>query len=146
MSKIAALLRVAHPDNRHVLTVTPLWTASEVAMSIVANNVGAFPVMEDQKLVGIVSERDLVTKVIAVGLDPKRTLVGQIMTADPEYVTPETDMIDCFDLMRTRKIRHLPVVDKRKLVEMLSLRDILHFLWKDKELEAQQFETYIRRG
>ena len=89
---------------------------------------GACAVIDGVGLVGIFSERDLMLRVVGVGLDPKKITVGQVMTEDLETVTSETDSSDALSLMVSRHIRHLPVVDKDGgLAGLLSIRNLLQY-------------------
>lgn len=143
MSRVYQLLKIAHGDKFKILTVDPTITVFEVAKLFQEKRVGAFPVMEGEVMVGIISERDLVTRVLAKDLNPKTTLVKEVMTPDPNYVSPFTDIMDCMSLMKEMDVRHMPVLENSKLVGIVSIRDILHTLWKTQELLAQQFEQYV---
>lgn len=143
MSRVYQLLKIAHGDQFKILTVDPTITVFEVAKLFQEKHVGAFPVMEGEVMVGIISERDLVTRVLAKDLNPKTTLVKEVMTPDPNYVSPFTDIMDCMSLMKEMDVRHMPVLENSKLVGIVSIRDILHTLWKTQELLAQQFEQYV---
>ena len=92
---------------------------------------------------GIISERDITYKVTAEGIDPRTVTVAKFMVSEPAYVTPFSDIMDCMQLMKTKKSRHMPVLDEGKLVGIVSLRDIFHMLWKNQELLAMQMESYI---
>ncbi|EKD53271.1 MAG: signal-transduction protein [uncultured bacterium] len=142
MSRVSQLLKAAHSD-KNVVTVSPGTSVVDAAFILRHNNIGALPVMDDGVLVGIISERDMVFDVLANRTDPATIAVADCMTKDPACVTPFTDIMDCMKLMEEMKVRHIPVVDNGLLVGIVSLRDILYVLWKNQELLAQQFESYI---
>jgi CBS domain-containing protein len=88
------------------------------------HQVGALPVLEGQRLVGIVTERDL-TAALAEGADPVITPVSDYMTPAPEVLGPDSELADAAHLMLELGIRHLPVVRSGQLVGVLSMRDVL---------------------
>ncbi|HLJ74407.1 MAG TPA: CBS domain-containing protein [Thermoanaerobaculia bacterium] len=88
-------------------------------------NVGAVAVLESDRLVGIFSERDLMKRVVAVGLDPGKTIVSKVMTKDLVVGRPDDDITDAMQKMHSIGCRHLPVVDGGRIIGMLSLRDLL---------------------
>ena len=105
---------------------------------------GALMVMDQGRLVGIISERDYTRKIALQGRSSKDTLVKDIMTRDVLYVTPKTSTRDCMALMSEKNIRHLPVLDGSTVVGMISVRDILEDTIADHEFTIAQLENYIR--
>jgi CBS domain-containing protein len=91
------------------------------------------PVLQDSNLVGILSQRDYARKVELVGLTAASTTVGEIMTTQVFYVTPEHTCDQCLALMHTRRIRHLPVIDSGKVIGVLSSGDVLEELIQEDE-------------
>lgn len=106
-------------------------------------NVGALMVMEGDKLVGVFSERDYTRKIALAGLSSKDTQVKDIMTAQVLTVTPRTSTDECMALMSLKKIRHLPVVEGSKVLGMVSIRDLMDNIIKDRELTITQLQNYI---
>lgn len=86
--------------------------------------VGAVLVVEELQLVGIFTERDVATRVVAAGLDPDATKLAQVMTPNPDTLKPTSTVRDALDLMKMHGYRHLPVVQGRKLVGIVSIRDL----------------------
>jgi CBS domain-containing protein len=105
--------------------------------------VGALVVMEGEKLVGVISERDYTRKVALQSKNSKDTLVSSIMTSNVMVVTPKTGTRECMALMREKKFRHLPVVDGDKVLGMISIRDIMDDLLEEHEQTIAQLESYI---
>jgi CBS domain-containing protein len=99
--------------------------------------------MEGDKLVGVLSERDYTRKVALQGKNSRETLVSEIMTPDVITVSPQTRTRECMALMSQHKIRHLPVVDKGKVLGMISIRDIMDDIIADHEQTIAQLQTYI---
>ena len=95
------------------------------ARRMVERNIGAAAVVDEGKLSGIFSERDLMSRVVAQGLDPDSTTVGDVMTRELVVIEPEADIDTALQRMHTIGSRHLPVVEDGKLVGMLSIRDLL---------------------
>jgi len=113
--------------KRHVLSLGPHASVWEAACAMTRANCGSILVMEPpDRLLGIVTERDLMTRVLARALEPKQTMVTQIMTAQPQCVPPETLVSDAVLIMMDRGFRHLPIVGAdRKVLGVFSIRDAL---------------------
>lgn len=143
MTRVSQLLPITRPDDVKVWTVSPETSIFEAVCLARKKNVGALPVLDGDVLVGIITERDFAFKILAERIDPDKETVANFMSPDPEYVSPYTDLVDCFRTMKKREIRHLPVLDNGKLVGIVSLRDVLIVLLENQEFLAQQFESYI---
>lgn len=97
----------------------------DVARKMSERNIGAIAVLDSGKLVGIFSERDLMTRVVVPGLDPDDTPVSNVMTKALVAARPEEEIDSALQKMQSLGCRHLPVVDEGNLIGMLSLRDLL---------------------
>jgi len=113
--------------KKHVLSVGPQATVYEAACAMTRVNCGSVLVMEPpDKLLGILTERDLMTRVLARALDPKGTRVTEVMTPHPICVPPETKVSDAVLTMLERGFRHLPIVGPgHKILGVFSIRDAL---------------------
>jgi CBS domain-containing protein len=101
-------------------------TVQEVCQCLKNEGVGAVAVIDEGRLVGIVSERDIVVRVVAPGLDPRTTLASEIMTAQVRTVTEDITTRQALGLMHEGRFRHLPLLDRAgKVIGMLSVRDLL---------------------
>ncbi len=138
MSKIYDLIK----DNE-THTVTADQTVLEASRQMVANNIGAVPVLREGELVGIFSERDIMKRVVAEGRDPARTRVSEVMTADPLTVDIRDSIEHCMVLMKQHGFRHLPICDGKKLKGIVSLRDILLRDLTEKDEEVRMMRAYI---
>lgn len=98
-------------------------TAQQAAKLMRKHNVGAVLIMEDQAVKGILTVNDMTYRVIAEGLDPNKTAVGEVMTPDPDTVSSDTTAIDALRLMQDGNYRHLPVVDGGRVLGLVSRRD-----------------------
>jgi CBS domain-containing protein len=121
--------------DRKVYSVDAGRTVLEAARYMMERNVGALPVLRNGELVGILSERDIMNRVVAVGRTPGTTAVSEVMTANPRAVFPDESIEDCLFIMREFGFRHLPIVDGRELKGLVSLRDIL--MHQAAEIERQ---------
>ena len=115
------------PDVIHdqvLACVSPADTARSAARLMRERKIAAVLVMEGERLVGIVTERDMTSRVVAAGRDPYGTKCRDIMTANPDTLSPNDTAVDAINMMRSRNYRHLPVVDGTKVVGMVSVRDL----------------------
>ena len=106
------------------VTVQPDATLGEVAVLMKQEDCGSIPVVEDGRLVGIVTDRDIVIRGIAAGSDPKTQRVSTVMSADPVTIRPDDDLADAEKVMADRQIRRLPVVENGKLVGIIVTAQI----------------------
>jgi CBS domain-containing protein len=111
--------------DRKVHSIDADSTVLEAARLMREQNIGALPVLRGGELVGIVSERDIMNRVVAVGRGPGTTAVSEIMTANPRSVGPDESVDDCLFLMRELGFRHLPICEGKQIRGLVSLRDIL---------------------
>ncbi len=112
-------------QDRRLYSVDASRTVVEAARYMMEHNVGAVPVMRDGALVGILSERDIMNRVVAVGRTPGTTAVSEVMTANPRAVAADESIEECLFIMREFGFRHLPIVDGKELKGLVSLRDVL---------------------
>ena len=113
-------------SRKHVLCLGPQASVREAAGVMTRANCGSVLIMEPPDiLLGILTERDLMTRVLARGLDPERTPAREVMTPNPICVAPETPVSDAVVLMLERGFRHLPLVKGSKILGVFSVRDAL---------------------
>ena len=123
--------------------VSPSTTVFAALQSLADYGVGAMLVMDQNQLVGVVSERDYTRKVALQGKNSKDITVGDIMTPNPFTVTPQTGTRDCMALMSQKKIRHLPVVDGAHVLGLISMRDLMDDIIAEHENTISQLTHYI---
>ena len=109
--------------EQQVVSLEGQATARQAAMLMREHNVGAVPIVEDGALEGILTVNDMSYRVIAEGRDPDKTCVKEVMTPDPDTVSPDTTAIDALRLMQDGGYRHLPVVDGGRVLGLVSRRD-----------------------
>jgi CBS domain-containing protein len=118
-------------------------TAQDAAMMMREHRVGAAMVMEGGRLIGIVTERDLVNRLLAMGGDARTTRVGELMTGDPETVAPDDPALLALDRMRSGHYRHLPVLRDHEVCGMVSIRDLYEAVRQGLEEELTSAESLI---
>jgi CBS domain-containing protein len=131
-------------NNQDTYRADGTQTVLEVAQAMVARNIGAVPVLRDGVLVGIFSERDLMKRVVAEGLDPRTTRLEEVMTEDPLTVSPSESVENCMVLMRRHGFRHLPICEGKQLLGVVSLRDVLLHDLTEKDYEVRMMRAYIQ--
>lgn len=113
------------------------------AISLMADKgVGALVVKADEKLVGIISERDFARKVILKGLSSKEIKVEEVMSRDVISVGQDDTVKECMTLMTEKKVRHLPVLDGEELIGMVSIGDLVYAIIEEQEKNIGQLQTY----
>lgn len=125
MSTVAMLLK-RFPE-KGIVQVTPSNTIVEAITVMKRLNISSLLIIDDEeRFVGILSERDIAWKVVLTGLNPKTTKVGQVMTPRSDIVTvfETTTLKECLDAMKTNNVRHLPVMKNGEPIGVVSLRDI----------------------
>ena len=121
--------------DRRLYSVDANRTVLEAARYMMEHNVGAVPVLRDGNLIGILSERDIMNRVVAIGRTPGTTAVSEVMTANPRAVAADESIEECLFIMREFGFRHLPIVEGKELKGLVSLRDVL--MHQAAEIERQ---------
>lgn len=142
-TKIKEILAV---KGQNVWAISSQSTVFEAIEMMADKGVGALAVTLDEKLVGIVSERDYARKVILKGQSSRETSVKEIMTTDVICVSGEEKIDECMALMTEKHVRHLPVMDGEKLVGMISVGDLVKSIIEEQSFTIEQLEGYIRGG
>ena len=142
MKTVAQLLR--DKQNQNVHTIASEATVLEFLQAMAEYNVGALPVVDNDELVGIVSERDYARKVVLQGRSSVGTPVSTIMSSPVITTEPQQSIQACMSLMTDRHLRHLPVVDEGRLVGLLSIGDLVKEAIAEQTDLIQQLERYIR--
>jgi CBS domain-containing protein len=129
--------------ERTLITVTPETLVFDAIKLMADHDIGALLVMDGGQLVGIISERDYLTKLILQGRHSNETKVGEVMTGRVLYVEPTRTVEECMALMSEKRVRHLPVLDGGRIVGIISIRDVIAYVVDQKEFMIEQLETYI---
>lgn len=123
--------------------VSPRDTVRQAARLMRDKKIAAVLVMDLDRLVGIVTERDMTVRVVAAGLDPDATPVREIMTTDPDTLAPSDTASDAIRMMKSRNYRHLPVVEDGQVVGMVSVRDLYAVYNGELEQDLKDRNAYI---
>ncbi len=143
---MATVRDMIRKKGTEVFTIAPQATVLDALKLLAQHNVGALLVTTDDKIEGILSERDCVRKVELLGRDVKSTKVSDIMTSEVVTVDCGQPLEECMALMIDRNIRHLPVYDDRELVGILSVRDVLKEVVEVQQMMLSELERYITGG
>jgi CBS domain-containing protein len=132
-------------ERRNLVTAPPGATVYEVAATMTATGVGAVPIVDGDRLVGIFSERDLMTRVVVPLRDPERTFVAEVMTPEVVTATLEDHVDFCVEKMRKAGCRHLPVLAGDRLIGMFSMRDLLRDELEEQDQEIRHLRAYLHQ-
>ena len=140
------MLTVRHlldQKDRAVRSVDPDDPVLEAIRAMAEHHVGALLVIQNNELLGIVSERDYARKVILLGRSSADTSVREIMTTPVVTVTPLTTLDECMRLVTTRRVRYLPVVENGRAVGVVSIGDLVKATIEEQQRTIEQLESYI---
>jgi CBS domain-containing protein len=140
MLRVRYLLSLKDPA---VWSIGPEDPVIEAIRVMAEKHIGALPVMQGNQLVGIVSERDYARKVILLGRSSADTPIWQIMSAPVTTVSPEEEVHRCMEIMTEQRIRHLPVVERGKMIGMISIGDLVKAVIDEQQQTIDQLERYI---
>lgn len=126
-----------------IWTIEPGATVYQALELMAQKNVGALPVVQDGRLVGIFSERDYARKCILLGRFSKETLVSELMSSPVITVSPEMTISACLALMTDHQIRHLPVLEDEQMIGIVSIGDIGKAIISEQTVAIRDLEGYI---
>jgi CBS domain-containing protein len=130
------------PDQT-VYTIAPTSLVFDAVKLMAAKNIGALVVLEDEKIVGMITERDYARKIALLARSSTKTVVRDIMTTSVMYVRPNQTSEECMALMTEHRLRHFPVIDKGKLVGLISIGDLVKDIISEQKFIIDQLEHYI---
>jgi CBS domain-containing protein len=129
-----------------IWSVTSTSTVFDALRTMAEKNVGALLVIDEGRLVGILSERDYARKIALKGKSSKDTLVKEIMTEKVVYIRPDESIEECMALMTEKHFRHLPVIDNGTLIGVISIGDVVRTVISEQKFIIAQLENYISGG
>jgi len=135
--------QILQTKGNQVYTVLPEATVFEALQIMADKNIGSLVVIQDEKVAGILSERDYARKIVLQGKSSRETHVQEIMTREVKTVDPETSVTKCMELMTDKRIRHLPVLDGGRLVGIISIGDVVKSIINEQENIIHHLEGYI---
>jgi CBS domain-containing protein len=129
--------------GRELYTISANETVQNAARYMTERNIGAVTVVDDGRVVGLFSERDLMNRVVAEGLDPRSVPVREVMTTNLAFAGPNESCEEGIRKMKQAGCRHLPIIEENRLLGLVSLRELLEADSNDKAEEIQMLNTYI---
>ena len=130
-------------DSR-LITIDPDSSVYDAIQTMADNYIGALPVIKDDNLVGIITERDYARNVILKGKSSKTTLVKDIMTSNVLCIKEEQTLEECMAIVTEKHIRHLPVVKNGNIIGIISIGDLVKAIISEQQYTIEQLEHYIR--
>lgn len=143
MTVNAAIREILQQKPGPVWSISPEATVFEAIQLMADKNVGALLVMEGERLVGVISERDYARRVLLKGRSSRETRVREIATIPALSVTPSHTVEECMRLMTEHRVRHLPVLEQGKVVGIVSIGDLVNWVIAAQNATIQQLQTYI---
>ncbi len=140
---MGAVSNLLDSKGSDVLTVDPDATIREAIEKMAEISAGTALIMEGGTVIGIISERDVMRKVLLKGKRLHEVYVREIMTTDLTTITPDTSLEDCMKLITDKRIRHLPVLRDGHLCGIISIGDVVKYLIVEKDFKIKNLETYI---
>ncbi|MDH4035906.1 MAG: CBS domain-containing protein [Candidatus Krumholzibacteria bacterium] len=134
---------VLDSKGRQVWSVSPGDSVFQALELMSTRHAGALMVVENEKLVGVISERDYARKVVLAGKNSRQTAVGDIMTSKVYYVSPDHRIEECMALMTSKSVRHLPVLQDGRLDGVISIGDVVKAVISHQEFIIEQLEHFI---
>ena len=132
--------------GNQVWSIPPHTTVYAALQLMADKNVGALLIIQDGKVAGIFSERDYARKVVLKGKSSKTSTVGELMTREVLYISPDETIEECMALMTAKRTRHLPVLEDEKLIGIISIGDVVKEIISDREFTIRELERYITGG
>ncbi len=130
--------------NRQVLTISKDQSVNQALILMSEKNIGAIIIVDNNDLpIGIFSERDYARKIILKGKSSEDTLLGEVMTKELITVTKDYKIDQCMKIMNEKGIRHLPVLENKKIVEIISIRDVLKIMMKEQKDLIDHLQNFI---
>ena len=134
---------ILHHKGASVWTIPPQATVFEAIQLMAQKNIGALPVVEGDKLIGIFTERDYTRKVALEGKTSHNTKVREILTATVTTVSPLDTVEDAMRLMSEKRIRHLPVVEEGRMIGVVSIGDMVNWIISAQSATIDQMAAYL---
>ncbi|MGB4845829.1 MAG: CBS domain-containing protein [Ferruginibacter sp.] len=140
---MGAVRNILQAKGVKVFSITPYTSVYNALEIMVEKNVSSLVVMEDEKLIGIFTERDYARKVILKGKASRETPIGDIMSGNVVTVGPDSTIDECMQLMTAKFIRHLPVIEDDKLIGLVSIGDVVKYIIEEQKFIIENMEHYI---
>jgi CBS domain-containing protein len=140
---VKTVRQIIEAKQHKLLSISPDATVYDALKTMAEHDVGALVVLKDDHLAGIFSERDYARKIILHGKSSKETLVSEIMTPRVVCIGPEQNVDQCMALMTNKRVRHLPVLDHKRVIGVISIGDVVKEVISEQRFMIEQLEQYI---
>jgi CBS domain-containing protein len=135
-----------HQKSTRVWCISAEATVFDAIKFMAEKNIGALPVMSNNKLLGIFTERDYTRKIALAGKTSRETTVFEVLSDVCATVTPDDSVEDCMRLMTENRVRHLPVIEGTSVVGIISIGDVVNWIISVQNVAIEQMEQYIAGG
>ena len=142
----APISAILDRKGRKVFSVSSTVTIAEAVAEMNRLRVGCMLVIDDDRLVGVFTERDVLRRVVGAGVDPRHSLVSEVMTPDVITITPDATVEETMVIFTEKRCRHLPVVDHGRLIGTISIGDVTRWMADSHKAEAEHLKNYITGG
>jgi len=143
MEIVGTVTNLLREKDSHIWSIQPGATVYEAIELMARKNIGAVPIVEAGKLLGILSERDYTRKVILKGKSSRKTPVEDIMSTSLVAVSPDNTIAECMRLMTEERVRHLPVLEDGELMGILSIGDVVKWIISAQTAAIDQLTRYV---
>lgn len=143
MEVTASVSTLLNDRKSLVWTIAPRATVFEAIEMMAEKNIGALPVMDDGKLIGVISERDYTRNVVLKGKSSKETWVQEIMSRELVIARPDDGVVECMRLMTEKRVRHMPVMEGEKMIGILSIGDLVKWIISAQTATIDQLTRYV---
>jgi len=143
MSNFGAVSTILNQKGRQVYSISPDATVFEAIQLMADKNIGALLVTSEEKLLGVISERDYTRKDALKGRSSRETKVREIISSPVVSATPDHSVEECMRLMTTNRVRHLPVLCEGTLVGIVSIGDLVNWTISAQDATIEQLKSYI---
>ena len=146
MNTTGTIDNILHLKGRGVWSISPEETVFTALQQLSDKNVGALLVMDEDRLLGMFTERDYSRKIILKGRSSRDTKIGEVVSAPVLTVSPEHTVEECMRLMTDHRVRHLPVLEGGKVVGIVSIGDLVNWTISAQTVAIEQMQSYIAGG
>ena len=140
MKRVTDILAV---KGSAIYCIAPDASVYDAMKQMADKGIGALMVMDGEKLVGVISERDYARKIILLGRSSRSTQVKEIMTGHVLYAQPQQNIDECMAIMTEKRVRHLPVLEQGKVIGVISIGDLVKSIITEQKFIIEQLEKYI---
>jgi CBS domain-containing protein len=134
---------ILRQKGARIISIAPDATVFDAVKLLAEHNIGALPVLQAGRMVGIFTERDYSRKIVLVGKSSKATQVAEVMSPQPVLIEMDHSIEDCMEIMTDKRVRHLPVIQGGQLVGLVSIGDLVKWIISAQSAALDQMEQYI---